>query len=146
MQLHTLKPKTKFRNAQRIGRGGKRGTTSGRGTKGQKARAGAKIRPVLRDILKKLPKLRGRGKHSFKSFASKPAILNIAELETHFSNGDTIDRAALISKGLIRTIGGKAPVVKILGSGHAKKKFTLNGLIISGQARAKIEAAGGSIL
>jgi len=55
MQIHDLKPKTKQKKSRQIGRGGKRGTTSGRGTKGQSARAGNKKRPELRDIIKKLP-------------------------------------------------------------------------------------------
>ena len=60
MQLHQIKPKTKVRKPKRVGRGGRHGKTSGRGTKGQNARAGRKKRPELRDIIKKLPKLRGR--------------------------------------------------------------------------------------
>ncbi len=145
MQLHRLQSRTRFRRGQRIGRGGKRGTTSGRGTKGQKARAGAKIRPALRDIIKKLPKLRGRGKHSFRSFRPKAEIINIQELEAHFTNGETIDQTALIRKGLIRTIGGKAPRIKVLGGGDVKKRFMLKGLLVSQSARVKIEAVGGSI-
>ena len=53
MQLHTLKRKTKNKTKKIVGRGGKRGTYSGRGLKGQKARAGRKIRPEFRDLLKK---------------------------------------------------------------------------------------------
>ncbi|PIS13477.1 MAG: hypothetical protein COT67_01505 [Candidatus Tagabacteria bacterium CG09_land_8_20_14_0_10_41_14] len=59
MQLHQLKPSTKNKDKKRIGRGGKRGTYSGRGLKGQKSRAGRKLRPQLRDIIKRLPKKRG---------------------------------------------------------------------------------------
>lgn len=51
-----------------VGRGGKRGKTSGKGTKGQNARAGRKKRPEIRDFIKRFPKLRGRGKNSLKSF------------------------------------------------------------------------------
>lgn len=71
MQLHTLKPKTRSRKSQRVGRGGKRGKTAGRGTKGQNARAGRKKRPELRDFIKRFPKLRGRGKNSLKSYKKK---------------------------------------------------------------------------
>ena len=59
MQSHQLKPTHKRKKPQRIGRGGKRGTYSGAGIKGQKSRAGAKIRPEIRDFIKKLHKLRG---------------------------------------------------------------------------------------
>lgn len=67
MQFHTLKPRTKNKKSRQVGRGGKRGKTSGRGTKGQNARAGRKKRPEMRDIIKRIPKLRGRGVNSLKS-------------------------------------------------------------------------------
>lgn len=71
MQFHNLRAKTKRKYAQQVGRGGARGKTSGRGTKGQNARAGHKKRPEMRDIIKRIPKLRGRGKSSLKSFKPK---------------------------------------------------------------------------
>lgn len=80
MQYHTLKSKTKNIKSKQVGRGGKRGKTSGKGTKGQNARAGRKKRPELRDFIKRFPKLRGRGKSSFKSF--QPRLTGEA-LQTH---------------------------------------------------------------
>jgi large subunit ribosomal protein L15 len=71
MQFHELKPKTKRKKGKTVGRGGTRGKTAGRGTKGQNARAGHKKRPELRDFIKRFPKLRGRGKHSLKSIQTK---------------------------------------------------------------------------
>lgn len=71
MQFHNLKSKTKRKRAKQVGRGGTRGKTAGRGTKGQNARAGHKKRPEMRDIIKRVPKLRGRGKSSLKSFRPK---------------------------------------------------------------------------
>jgi ribosomal protein L15 len=59
MQIHNLKRKHKNKKDRIVGRGGKHAKTSGRGGKGQTARAGNKRRPELRDIIKKLPKLRG---------------------------------------------------------------------------------------
>lgn len=59
MQLHELKPKHKRKKRKRVGRGGKRGTYSGRGIKGQKARAGRRLKPVIRELIKRYPKLRG---------------------------------------------------------------------------------------
>ena len=64
MELHTLTRTKSNATSRRVGRGGKRGKTSGRGGKGQTARAGNKRRPELRDIIKKLPKNRG---YQFKS-------------------------------------------------------------------------------
>ena len=71
MQFHNLKAKTKRKYVRQVGRGGTRGKTAGRGTKGQNARAGRKKRPEMRDIIKRIPKLRGRGKSSLKSFQLK---------------------------------------------------------------------------
>lgn len=64
MQIHNLKRKHKNKGDRLVGRGGKHAKTSGRGGKGQTARAGNKRRPELRDIIKKLPKNRG---YQFKS-------------------------------------------------------------------------------
>lgn len=64
MQIHTLKRQHKNKKDRIVGRGGKHAKTSGRGGKGQTARAGNKRRPELRDIIKKLPKNRG---YQFKS-------------------------------------------------------------------------------
>lgn len=71
MQFHNLQSKTKRKYTRQVGRGGTRGKTAGRGTKGQNARAGRKKRPEMRDIIKRIPKLRGRGKSSLKSFQPK---------------------------------------------------------------------------
>ncbi|MBI4132553.1 MAG: uL15 family ribosomal protein [Candidatus Sungbacteria bacterium] len=143
MQFHTLAPRTKFRKSRRVGRGGKRGTTAGRGTKGQRARAGAKIRPALRDIVKKLPKKRG---YRFRSFRPRPAVVNLAILQKHFAGGETIDPEALLKKNLIRRIKGKLPRIKILGGGADTKKFIFREVALSRSARASVEAAGGKVL
>lgn len=145
MQLHQIKSKTPFRKSKRVGRGGKRGTTSGRGTKGQKARAGAKIRPALRDIMKKIPKRRGRGKHSFRPFREKAVIVKLADCERIFANGEIIDPQSLLKNGLIGKIKGRMPAVKILGGGEIRKKFTVRGALLSSSARSAIEGAGGSV-
>lgn len=87
MQFHNLKSKTKRKRARQVGRGGTRGKTAGRGTKGQNARAGRKKRPELRDIIKRIPKLRGRGKSSLKSFQPKAKGI---ELRTLLSKKKTL--------------------------------------------------------
>lgn len=71
MQIHNLKRTHKNKKDRIVGRGGKHAKTSGRGGKGQTARAGNKRRPELRDIIKKLPKNRG---YKFKS-KKKPFAL-----------------------------------------------------------------------
>ncbi len=127
-----------------VGRGGKRGKTSGRGTKGQKARAGHKIRPEIRDMIKRLPKLRGRGKSTFKSFAEKPLAINLSSLSA-FASGDKVTPSTLIEKGVISSYKGRVPAVKILGNGEISAKLTFVDCTVSASAKEKIEKAGGSI-
>ncbi|OHA00572.1 MAG: hypothetical protein A3C11_02850 [Candidatus Sungbacteria bacterium RIFCSPHIGHO2_02_FULL_49_12] len=141
MQLHTLKRNTKRRHGQRIGRGGKRGTTAGRGTKGQKSRAGHKIRPQIRDTIKRIPKLRG---HKFRSFQEKTRAISLDTLAHNFSNGDIISMEVLVKKNLVRSIHGALPPVKILG-GTLDKKLSVVKIPVSKSARAMIEKAGGSV-
>ena len=78
MQIHNLKRKTPNTRKVKVGRGGKRGKTSGRGHKGQKSRAGRKIRPEIRDMIKKIPKKRG---YRFKSFQIRPQVINVSALD-----------------------------------------------------------------
>jgi large subunit ribosomal protein L15 len=138
MQLHELKRATPRKYAKRVGRGGGRGKTSGRGTKGQKARAGHRIMPAIREQLKKLPKRRG---YSFKSIETKPAVVNVSLLEKMFAAGDAVNPKTLSERGAVRE-GAK---VKILGDGELAKKLSVSGCSVSGSARAKIEKAGGSV-
>ncbi len=146
MQLHELKRRTENKKPKRVGRGGGRGKTSGRGTKGQKARAGHSIMPAIREQLKKLPKLRGRGVGGLISIQNKPHVVNLASIEKAFSSGSTINAKTLVEMGLVRTRKGiKNPVIKILGDGEVTKKFTVAGCSVSSSAKSKIEAAGGSV-
>ncbi len=133
MQLHNLSLNTKSRNKKRIGRGGKRGTYSGRGIKGQRSRAGHKIRPAERDLIQRLPKLRGLKNKSIKL---KPAVVKFSDLENKIE-GNVINRDALLKVGLIRKSDKR---VKILGSKTGKiiKKFQIKGIEISKQLKQKI--------
>ena len=114
MQLHNLKKNKANRKAKQVGRGGTRGKTSGRGTKGQKARSGRKKRPEMRDIIKRLPKLRGRGKNFLKSRKVKPQPINLSRVKEYFKEGEEINVKTLLEKGLIKTRNGKLPKIKIL--------------------------------
>lgn len=147
MQLHELRRKTPNKSAKRVGRGraSGKGKTAGRGTKGQKARAGHSIRPDVREKLKKLPKLRGRGVNALVSIEQKPAIINLSTLEAVFAAGDTVNPVMLIERGLVRARKGSTPAVKILGEGELTKKLVVSGCKVSSSARQKIERAGGSI-
>ncbi|HEX9608861.1 MAG TPA: uL15 family ribosomal protein [Candidatus Paceibacterota bacterium] len=146
MQLNTLQQKTKRATTRRVGRGGRRGKTSGRGTKGQKARAGHRIRPEVRDTIKKLPKLRGRGTHPNKSISAHVVPVNLERLERVFKAGDTVTPRVLLAKHVIASGSGRVPTVKILGTGTISKKLTVTGCAVSASARAQIEKAGGTIL
>lgn len=127
----------------RIARGGKKGTTSGRGTKGQKSRAGHNIRPAERDMIKRMPKLRG---YCFKGISKrKNTVVNLKSLEVKFANGDIVTPAALLDKGLISKQSGRLPAVKILGAGELKKKLFFKECLVSASAKEAIERAGGRI-
>ncbi len=136
MQLHQLKPKHKLKKKKRIGRGGKRGTYSGKGIKGQKSRAGRKFAPVVRELIKKYPKLRG---YRFKGQDQNLAIVNVEDLDKKFKEFEVVNPKALIERKLIRRIKGKTPKVKILGRGELKKKLTIENCELSKSAKEKIE-------
>lgn len=136
MQLHNIQSNRRIRPKIRVGRGGKRGTTSGKGTKGQKSRAGHKIRPALRDIIKKLPKKRG---YKFRRFRARSEIVNLAVLEKYFKEGDAISPVILLERGLVRRIKGKTPAVKILGKGEGKKKFVFKDVAFSKSVAARMK-------
>lgn len=138
MQLHQLKRNNQRKIARRVGRGGKRGTYSGRGIKGQGARAGGKFRPEEREIIKKIPKLRG---YRFSSFQEKPAVINLDTIERLFAAGDTISPASLVARGLVVRVRGRAPQVKILNRGETKKKFIFTGVTFSAAAGKKLKTS-----
>ncbi len=139
MQIHEVQPNTKNKKRKRIGRGGKRGTYSGKGIKGQKARAGAKMKPIIREALKRYPKLRG---YKFSSFGDTASI-NIAVLDKVFEDGAVVEPKTLAAKGLIKK--GKRPTVKILGQGKTDKKLHIKNCKVSKSAKSIIEKAGGKV-
>ena len=145
MQIHNLKRTHPNKRSVSIGRGGRRGKTSGRGGKGQTARAGHKIRPEIRDLIKKLPKLRGRGKNINRSFEKRPVVFNISVLEKNFADGETVSPATLVEKNLLQLTEGQLPKVKILGSGDLTKKLSFENCLFSRSAKVAVEKAGGSV-
>lgn len=148
MQLHSFSPRTKNKKNAPVGRGGKRGKTSGRGGKGQTARAGHKIRPEVRDLIKKLPKRRGHGKNRSRTVRTNRiavSTVNLAALESVYKAGETVSPASLLARSLVRRAKGRAPVVKILGTGTINKALVVKGCALSISARAAILASGGTI-
>ena len=150
MQLHELQRKTPKQRSKRVGRGGKRGTTSGGGTKGQKGRAGAGVKPGFRGgdnrLWQLFPKQRGASKkpgnssphrkHRFYSMKyTKPAVLNLGDLNA-FSNGDVVTPELLLEKGIVQSLKNG---IKILGNGELKKKLTFEGVMeFSKSAQGKL--------
>ncbi len=151
MQLHELKKSHKNKKKKRVGRGGKRGTFSGRGSKGQLARGarlGADFRGGNAPIWKLFPKKRGSNKkteikhRSFKVKSHKPAIVNLKTLEKFFSEGELISPATLKDKKMIDSLKER---VKILADGEIGKKFIFSSLYFSKSAREKILKSGSEI-
>ncbi len=136
MQIHTLRPAHARRAEKRIGRGGKRGTYSGRGQKGQKARAGHNIRPGLRDVLIRTPKLRG--------YANKTVTAAYSVIKTDRLNAVTaerIDHAALVAAGVIRS----KELPKIVAGKPLTGAKTIIAIPCTAGAKVLIEKAGGKI-
>ncbi|HUC02000.1 MAG TPA: uL15m family ribosomal protein [Candidatus Paceibacterota bacterium] len=145
MKLHTrtsIRPK----RLQRIGRSGKRGSYSGRGVKGQHSRSGRRIRPAERDIILKIPKMRG---FRNKPKADAPMVFNLGalsgKLKSHAKAGTplTIDHAFLRSVKLLKKDYKRT--VKILGTGEIAFPIAVSGLEVSASAKEKIEKAGGTV-
>lgn len=151
MQLFELKKTRHSKKAKRVGRGGKRGTFSGRGSKGQKARAsglGTDFRGGNRPLWKLFPKRRGASKkteikhRTFRVKNLKPVAINLEKIDKIFSDGDTINPNTLAEKKLI---GSAKQKVKILGQGNLSKKFVFVGVAVSVSAREKILQSGAEI-
>lgn len=143
MQIHQLKPIHKNKAKKRVGRGGKKGTYSGRGQKGQKSRAGHKLAPVIRELIKRYPKLRG---YRFKARKGALAVINVNVLDKVFNDSETVSPKSLLKKQLIRKILGKTPQVKILGKGKLTKNLIIKDCQVSKAVKEAIEEKGGKII
>ena len=125
-----------------VGRGGKKGTYSGRGGKGQTARAGRKVAPIIRELIKRYPKLKG-----YRSFVlqNNIRVVNLDALEKHFKDGEIVNVENLVKKGIVRMVKGKTPAVKILGDGKITKKVIVENCKISKSAKQAVEKIGGLV-
>ena len=142
MKLHELSPaegsvKENFRKGRGAGSGN--GKTAGKGHKGQNARSGGGVRPGFEGgqlpLYRKLPK---RGFNNYR-FAKKYAVINVQVLNK-FDDGEVVDIAALLQKGIINNVNDG---VKVLGEGELTKKLTVKAAVFSATAKEKIEAVGG---
>jgi large subunit ribosomal protein L15 len=143
MKLENL-PKTKeLKVTKRVGRGvgSGMGKTSTRGEKGQKARAGASIKPWFQGgqtpLYRRLPK---RGFNN-KEFETKYACINVEDLDKFFKDGDEVTPEILKERGIIKKgLSG----IKVLGNGNVSKKLTVKAQRFTSSAITKIENAGGN--
>ena len=130
------------RTKKRKGRGiGKLGKTAGKGMKGQKARSPGNFQKLgfeggQMPLYRRIPK---RGFHNL--FAKDFAEVNVRDL-ARFDAGSVVDEAALREK---RLVSGKFDGIKLLGNGELDRKLTLKVHAVSEGAKAKVEAAGGSV-
>lgn len=145
MRMHEIKRNTPNKSKKIIGRGGTRGKTSGHGHKGQGQHGGHGIRPAIRDFIKKIPKLRGRGKNINTSIKSKPVVINLFIIDNVYDLGETVSPATLQEKNILKSNQLPDGGVKILADGEITKKLTFSGCLFSREAKEKIEKAGGII-
>ena len=153
MQLHDIKSSTPKKERKKVGRGGKRGTYSGKGQKGQKSRSGSGQRADFRGgdnpLWKLFPKQRGAKKkvqikhRMFQVRNKKPVVFNLDILGKHFNEGDKVSKETLLEKKLI---DGIKKEVKILGDGKLEKKLHFEGLTYSLSALKKIKESGSDLV
>lgn len=144
MKLHDLRPaEGSTQKRKRVGRGtgSGKGKTSGRGMKGQNARSGGGVRFTFEGgqlpLVKRLPKLRGFN-NRFKVYYT---AVNLDVLERVFEANMAVSPDSLAGAGLA---DASDPIV-VLGRGEISKPLQVQAHRISSSARAKIEAAGGSV-
>ncbi len=137
MQIHELQLKSR-KKKKVIGRGGKRGTTAGKGTKGQKARSGGNVDPLFEGgrstFVERLKKVRG-----FKAVSPKKITVTLAQLERAFSDGETVSVETLFAK---KIVDRKARVagVKIVSTGTLTKKLKLDAVVSASESARKLFA------
>jgi len=151
LNLSNLQPAQPREDRKRVGRGmgSGKGRYSGRGIKGQKSRAGShKMRAGFEGgqmpIYMRIGKQRGptsKDAMPIGPFRTSTVPVNVRELD-RFDNGDDVTPESLVEKGLIKNTRID---VKVLGMGEISKKLTVRVHAISASARAKIEAAGGTV-
>ena len=152
MQIHELKKLNKARTKKRVGRGGKRGTFSGRGSKGQMARGarlGADFRGGNAPLWKLFPKKRGSNKkveikhRSFNVKQLKPEVVNLGRINDVFSEGDSVNPKTLNEKKVLSS--GRSKNKKILNNGELVKKLIFSEVNFSKTAREKALKSGSEI-
>ena len=132
---------TRSRRVVGRGAGSGRGGTAGRGTKGQNARSGGGVRPGFEGGQMPLYRRIARRGFSNSMFRTEYTVINLEAL-AQFEAGATVSAQTLAERGVIRK---PSEAVKILGHGDLATRLEVRVAQVSGSARAKIEAAGGSV-
>ena len=145
MKLHELQPNPGAKHRRKrlgCGESSGQGKTSGRGHKGQKSRSGGGVRPSFEGG--QMPLHRRLPKKGFSNVQFRPdiAIVNVSQLNLKFEDGETVTEDTLRKTGLVN---GRCDGVKVLGNGDLERKLTVSVDAVSASAKAKIEAAGGSV-
>lgn len=144
-QLNKLVPAGKDR--KRVGRGGNRGGTSGKGHKGQKARSGGYVRVGFEGG--QMPLYRRLPKRGFNNsiFEKKVIAINVGQLDIFFQDGQTVDPHALITSGVFKLgrLGKGRAAIKILANGSLTKRLVVHAHSFSQAAREAIIKAGGTV-
>lgn len=128
-----------------VGRGAAsgQGTTAGKGNKGQQSRSGSGV-PYVGFEGGQMPLYRRIAQRGFSNYPFKKeyTCLNVSDIEKKYSDGETVNAASLLEKGLVKS---KKALIKILGDGDISKKVTVSVDKVSVSAKAKIEKAGGTV-
>jgi len=147
MKLHDLRPaKGAKKRRKRVGRGisAGQGKTAGRGTKGQNSRSGGGVKPYFEGgslpLVRKLPFVRGY--NFFNPYKVEFVPVNVGDLALRFSTGADVSPESLGSAGLIGDVGD---LVVVLGRGEVEFPLHIKAHRVSASAKAKIEAAGGTV-
>ncbi len=148
MQIHEIQKPEYQKEKRSIGRGGKRGTYSGKGNKGQKARSGGNIPPGFEGrettLVARSPKIIG-----FTSPKLRNIVISLGFIEKHFEEGEEVSLKTLLEKKLVtnnkRSRAKKKARVKVLIGGELKKKVNVKDLLVSEKAKQIIEKLGGTV-
>ena len=149
--LHAPEGANKRKRIVGRGQGSGRGTTAGKGNKGQKSRSGGKSYVGFEGG--QMPLYRRLAQRGFSNYPFKKSfqVVNLAEIDKRYSDGETVDEISLFEKGLIKgrkkaEIFTAASPVKILGNGDLTKKLIFKINAVSGSVKEKIQKSGGELV
>jgi large subunit ribosomal protein L15 len=139
--LHAPEGANKRKRIIGRGQGSGRGTTAGKGNKGQQSRSGGKT--YLGFEGGQMPLYRRLAHRGFSNYPFKKTVqvVNLVQIEKRYADGETVEPATLYAKGLVKD----TDPVKILGNGKITKKLSFKDVALSGSAKEKIEKAGGTV-